>query len=1834
MDALISSALEEVCYRGTAGVSLSSLWSKLDPPPSPAVKACLWSNLVLIPTIQFVVQGKEAPFDPQDSRIQRVEDAEKLKLKIVAKEHLRDSFVGLYDVPSTGFNPLQRRALERLAIAREDGITQSELAKEFGMEGRHFFYVVKNLESRNLIVRQPAIVKTMEAGGAGEMKSCVRTNLMYLSRYAMHLDVQQRLEINKEERDLASADDIREAQVDEEDSYAGDRLKDDVLVKDYLPAMRAICDKLEGANGNVLVISDVKKNLGYVGRHGHRAWRLICQKLKEAGLVERFDAKVNEKVEHCIRLLKKLSPDGFETKVSGGSSACDGNKQLKFGRRPKINEQLLELPVNHQICDVIAAKGTEGATGIEVCSRLGLDKKKTYERFNDLISRFGMRCQAESHKKTAIYRYWTPASYNPQVSNPRVGKLEIQASKPRLGKLEIQASNPRVGKLETSAGLATSAFGPVLTEVPNQSAEISSTDNNVISGVNSTDLRHLTGGTMNTESSKFIDNGKTNSGKVPAINHTSKGTASSAGLDVQLNGASSETSQTILLKQPCSHQTPLTADSALREQRILERLQDEKIVLRVVLHNWLIDLEKHKGTTMGARTIKRILNKLQEEGRCRCVTFHVPSVTNCGRSRMTQVVLHPSIDSVLPEQVYDKLREFEKLSRQESYKCKAKGSIPVLSDVIRTEAPVDLDDQAAKLEAIRTNGFVLAKMVRAKLLYSVLWDFLRTLDGWDDILSSGLKVFSLQAAVKTIPLEVFLQVAGSTQKIDNLVEKCKLGLRLSDLPAEEYKSLMDTMASGRLSKIIDILRRLKLIRLIPVAHSEDGTMLPHAMFIDAMVLKPYIEEPPPIAARSLDLRPRYRHDFVLSSKEAVEDYWKTLEFCYAAADPKAAFHAFPGSAVPEVFSQAAWRSARVISAEKRTELLKRIENESTNKGLSCKECVKIAMDLNLTLQQVLHFYYNKRYRCSNTSSNANMEGAQPAERSRRASSRKRKKSLQNDSQKDHAVDEELAEPEVAELSDGGGQDMERQCPLYLGDDDHNLSADLEQCPVETVISTPHGESNQLSQYALSKIKPRREQRFLWTDDADRQLITQYARYRSILGARFHRVDWNQVPCLPGPPRTCARRIATLKRNKSLRKALMKLCNILSERYVKHLEKSQSTCVSGSLTRALHSCSTVGGFAGQASGSNYTDVADQWDDFDEKRIKEAFDDVILYKQGNPKAVKAADEWSNLQGDTDGHNIQEFGSYSPSGNCQNRAQDKRSESRKRLKRHKLQEKFMKCLSESSDAGRQLYKSVAVSNAVELLKLVFLSSSTTPDLQNMLGETLRHYSEHDLFAAFSYLRENRILIGGSGGPFVLSQQFLHNISRSPFPTNTGKRAVRFSNWLREGNNYSAGGSIDVKEDLHCGDIFQLFALVSYGEMSVSPCLPDEGLGEADDLRSSKRKAEDDGPCDRDKAKKMKSIADSETCSRREKGFPGIRVSICCATILPAGALDSLSDGKNNGIDISQKDKIDNGFVQKDVCSFSPCSNVPECPDFGNVTPSAKLSSQSSWEAMAGYANYLHANASGPTEGSSFSSEVFMATYTAIHKSGDQGLGIEEVSQALGGNMGEFVVDVLQTFGRVLKVNAYDSVRVVDALYRSKYTLTSNTTLDGDPKPPVVTESSKRSGRHVLQPKFNDVIDAKSSTATKLSTVADKDVHKVTILNLPDEAVISMEAQTTSSQEANPEDQEIVDFPEHHNDGKTHIPIFPWINGDGTTNKVVYRGLVRRTLGTVMQNPGILESCKKLLELMVLDNHLILRRMHQSTPNAPPALLGSLLRKSFSEPKSVYVNHFFANPTSTCLL
>ena len=119
-------ALEEVCSQGANGLALRSLWPNLHAAISSAgldlsagVKAAIWANLLKTPGLEF--QERNVSRNADDPAIQSVEQCERLDLKIVAAEHLRDSFIGLYDVKAsavTGISAVQRGVLERLAIAR------------------------------------------------------------------------------------------------------------------------------------------------------------------------------------------------------------------------------------------------------------------------------------------------------------------------------------------------------------------------------------------------------------------------------------------------------------------------------------------------------------------------------------------------------------------------------------------------------------------------------------------------------------------------------------------------------------------------------------------------------------------------------------------------------------------------------------------------------------------------------------------------------------------------------------------------------------------------------------------------------------------------------------------------------------------------------------------------------------------------------------------------------------------------------------------------------------------------------------------------------------------------------------------------------------------------------------------------------------------------------------------------------------------------------------------------------------------------------------------------------------------------------------------------------------------------------------------------------------------------------------------------------------------------------------------------------------------------------------------------------------------------------------
>jgi len=78
------------------------------------------------------------------------------------------------------------------------------------------------------------------------------TNSLYLSRYAKDLNMtsQQRIEITKPEL-LGSNEETNVDALQEDGTSGADSKNNDISIHDYLPAMKAICDKLEEASGKV-----------------------------------------------------------------------------------------------------------------------------------------------------------------------------------------------------------------------------------------------------------------------------------------------------------------------------------------------------------------------------------------------------------------------------------------------------------------------------------------------------------------------------------------------------------------------------------------------------------------------------------------------------------------------------------------------------------------------------------------------------------------------------------------------------------------------------------------------------------------------------------------------------------------------------------------------------------------------------------------------------------------------------------------------------------------------------------------------------------------------------------------------------------------------------------------------------------------------------------------------------------------------------------------------------------------------------------------------------------------------------------------------------------------------------------------------------------------------------------------------------------------------------------------------------------------------------------------------------------------------------------------------
>ncbi|KAG8079855.1 hypothetical protein GUJ93_ZPchr0007g5497 [Zizania palustris] len=934
MDALVSAALEEVCARLSAGLPVTDLWTALHGvleaaglPIGPVVKRAVWARLIVLPVISVVLgegdgEGEGAPFDSK----MNVEEAERRGMRLVASAALRDSFLGMYDrrFAKSELSAVQKATLERVGASRTSGVTQNDLCKNFRMKGNNFHFIVKSLQSQ---------------------------------RYAKDLNMNshQRIEIIKPEL-LGSNE---ETNIDAlQDGTFGVNYNNDVSIHDYLPAMKAICDKLEEASGKALVVSDIKTDLNYRMTCGHRAWRNVLHRLRDAELVEEFNAEVDDKVVCCLRLLKKFDPNEFLPKPQISN--------YKLGKKGQGTDQVMELPLENCIYDMISAQGPKGITLVELGKRLGHNNsKRLHKRVSSMLERFNLIWEAEVPDKTSQYRVWTSKNFSHYKDVPSKG-----SGSPRP-QCDLCVNN----KLLFEEECYDKPIGSHL--LSNHEACVGA--------------------------SQLLEQDKSALGK----------------------------------RKRWHCHTSIRDDQ--RRKRILHMLKKKKFVLMVELHKWLERLEKENGKTMDKNTLTSTIKKLQIEGSCKCIKASVPLVTDYSRNRLVDVILHSSVGDL-----------------------------------------------------------------------------------------------SMELPIKEMPLELFLQVVGSAKKIDSVITKYSLGETLSEIPTKEYDQLMDTHAKGRLSRLITILDKLKLIQLAKES-VEDSGVRSDAVPTYSLVLRPYIEEPTPriLPSSHIDVNhhPKYRHDFVLSKQESVDAYWETLEYCYLTAGFAEPSSAFPGCSVPEVSHPRSWSSLRVMTTEQRLELQQRVMNVMEKGKLSYKDCRIIAKELNLSVQQVLCVTQSQRKVSSRLTSQKRKRSADEI------TLKFVKQKVEDSGSAEQRSTQSIPNEEVSEIISPSTDLPEQHYRLVCKTGStHTYHIDSPVHTDEDKESSPMISQSTLVRRCMrsSKKKGRcmEQKKFFWTYESDRKLLMIYTRYRATHGAKSSRVDWNSLSDLPASPAACCKRMSYLRATKN------------------------------------------------------------------------------------------------------------------------------------------------------------------------------------------------------------------------------------------------------------------------------------------------------------------------------------------------------------------------------------------------------------------------------------------------------------------------------------------------------------------------------------------------------------------------------------------------------------------------------------------------------------------------------------------------------------------------------
>jgi hypothetical protein len=437
LSALYSDALEAIALRGDAGLPVAALWELLAEPAAAAglpaaplagaARDALWRMLLAAEAdVSFLVPpppgagpsapppkkkggkrtaaaaddandgdagGDAPPADPPARPLTRgapelasPSAAAAAGAAAAASRALQDASVCLYGAHLTRFqvSDAQRDVLAALGAAGARGRLQNELAARAGADNRNFFYVIKNLEQRGLVVKRPAVA---HAPGA----AAVQTNLVHLVKFA------------PSGGGGGAALGRGAGDEGDEDDGEGGGGGAGVTLNDDAEACARACAALAARPERSAREPELKVVLGYAGRdegrvEGHRAWRRVKGAMLRRGLVEEYLAQPPPaapgaeapRAIKCIRLLRPW-PGGDECGAGGEGEEGDGAPRLPGGALAPpdaAGAQVCELTLDRQLLRLVAAGGAGGATTADVDAALRLNMKRGAFRVRELQKRF------------------------------------------------------------------------------------------------------------------------------------------------------------------------------------------------------------------------------------------------------------------------------------------------------------------------------------------------------------------------------------------------------------------------------------------------------------------------------------------------------------------------------------------------------------------------------------------------------------------------------------------------------------------------------------------------------------------------------------------------------------------------------------------------------------------------------------------------------------------------------------------------------------------------------------------------------------------------------------------------------------------------------------------------------------------------------------------------------------------------------------------------------------------------------------------------------------------------------------------------------------------------------------------------------------------------------------------------------------------------------------------------------------------------------------------------------------------------------------------------------